>query len=52
MFVISNTHDDELDYDFYIPFRKSAEYLGMNYIGNQHYNCDQEHIEIKEIQIK
>jgi multimeric flavodoxin WrbA len=48
MFVISNTHDDELDYDFYIPFRKSAEYLGMNYIGNQHYNCDQEHIEIKK----
>lgn len=51
MFVISNTHDDELDYDFYLPFRLSAKYLGMHYLGNHHYNCDKENLEIKEIKI-
>lgn len=40
MFVVSNSHDDELDYDFYIPFKKSANYLGMNYLGNKHFNAD------------
>jgi multimeric flavodoxin WrbA len=40
MAVISNSHDSELDYDFYIPFKKSAEYLGMNYLGNKHFNVD------------
>ena len=25
-----------LDFDFYVPFRKSAEYLNMNYIGDIH----------------
>ncbi len=39
--VISNSHDSEMDYDFYIPFRKSAEYLGMNYLGNMHFNADE-----------
>jgi multimeric flavodoxin WrbA len=39
--VISNSHDDRLDFDFYIPFKKSAEYLGMDYIGEQHFNADQ-----------
>jgi hypothetical protein len=29
-----------MDYDFYVPFRKSAEYLGMEYIGNKHFNAD------------
>ena len=38
--VISNSHDNEIDFDFYIPFRKSAEYLGMNYLGNKHFNAD------------
>jgi multimeric flavodoxin WrbA len=38
--VISNSHEDELESDFYIPFRKSAEYLGMEYIGNAHFNAD------------
>lgn len=38
--VISNSHDSEIDFDFYIPFRKSAEYLGMKYIGNKHFNAD------------
>ena len=38
--VISNSHDDELEYDFYLPFRLSAEYLGMEYLGNQHFNAD------------
>lgn len=42
MAVISNSHDseNELDYDFYIPFVKSAEYLGMQYLGNKHINAD------------
>lgn len=42
MAVISNSHDfeNELDYDFYIPFKKSAEYLGMQYLGNKHFNAD------------
>ena len=40
MYVISNSHDDQLDYDFYIPFKKSAEYLGMHYLGNLHFNAD------------
>ena len=39
--VISNSHDDEIDYDFYLPFRKSAEYLGMKYLGDKHFNADQ-----------
>lgn len=48
--VISNSHDNEIDYDFYIPFRKSAEYLGMEYLGNKHFNADQfEKIEKIEI---
>jgi multimeric flavodoxin WrbA len=38
--VISNSHDEEIDYDFYLPFRKSAEYLGMKYKGNKHFNAD------------
>jgi len=38
--VISNSHDDEINYDFYLPFRLSAEYLGMEYLGNQHFNAD------------
>lgn len=44
MAVISNSHDFEkdLDYNFYIPFQKSAEYLGMEYIGNKHFNVDTE----------
>jgi len=41
MYIISNSHDDELDYNFYTPFQKSAEYLGMNYLGNKHFNADQ-----------
>jgi multimeric flavodoxin WrbA len=39
--VISNSHDDTLDFDFYIPFKKSADYLGMEYLGEQHFNADQ-----------
>ena len=51
MAVISNSGDDELDYDFYLPLRKSAEYLGMNYIGNQHFNGD-DFQEDKKIEIE
>jgi multimeric flavodoxin WrbA len=40
MFVISNSHDDEIAKSFYIPFQKSANYLGMNYTGEIHFNAD------------
>ena len=40
MFVISNSHGDEIDSSFYIPFQKSADYLGMNYSGDIHFNAD------------
>ena len=40
MFVITNSHDDELEFNFYIPFQKSAEYLGMKYLGDKHFNAD------------
>lgn len=40
MAVISNSHDSELEYNFYIPFKKSADYLGMNYLGEKHFSAD------------
>lgn len=40
MAVIANTSDEELDYDFFLPFRKSAEYLGMNYLGDVYINAN------------
>lgn len=50
MFVISNSDEDKLDYDFYLPFRLSADYLGMTYLGEKHFSYqtikDQEHINI------
>lgn len=36
MGLISVSGDDDLDYDFEMPFRLSAEYLGMTYIGHVH----------------
>lgn len=48
MFVISNSDDEALDYDFYLPFRLSAQYLGLQYLGEKHLSYatikDQEHI--------
>lgn len=48
MFVISNSYDEELDYDFCLPFRLSANYLGINYLGDKHFSYrtikDQENI--------
>lgn len=41
MAVISNSHDNKIENEFYIPFRKSAVYLGMDYLGDQHFNADQ-----------
>lgn len=38
MFVISNSYDEQLDYDFYLPFRLSANYLGINYLGEKHFS--------------
>ncbi|WP_337968078.1 flavodoxin family protein [uncultured Flavobacterium sp.] len=38
--VISNSHDNEIEESFYIPFKKSADYLGMEYLGHAHFNAD------------
>ncbi|WP_316636140.1 flavodoxin family protein [uncultured Flavobacterium sp.] len=38
--VISNSHDNEIEDSFYIPFKKSADYLGMEYLGHAHFNAD------------
>ena len=38
--VISNSHDDEIEESFYIPFKKSADYLGMEYLGRAHFNAN------------
>ncbi len=50
--VISNSHDFEkdLDYNFYLPFQKSAEYLGMSYVGQKHFNADASE-ELEKIEI-
>lgn len=40
MGVISNSHNDAIDDTFYIPFQKTADYLGMHYIGHAHFNAD------------
>ncbi|MBI9039749.1 flavodoxin family protein [Lutibacter sp.] len=50
MFVISNSHDDKIDANFYIPFQKSAAYLGMNYTGELHVNADKNK-EFKNIEL-
>lgn len=48
--VISNSHDNEIESDFYIPFQKSADYLGMKYLGNRHFNADK-FIETEKIEL-
>ncbi|WP_310378671.1 NAD(P)H-dependent oxidoreductase [Flavobacterium sp.] len=48
--VISNSHDNEIDFDFYIPFRKTADYLGMKYLGDRHFNADK-FIETEKIEL-
>lgn len=50
MFVISNSHSDEIDDSFYIPFKKSADYLGMEFQGNLHFNANNIH-EINTIEL-
>lgn len=40
MGVISNSHDDENEESFYIPFKKSADYLSMEYLGHAHFNAN------------
>jgi hypothetical protein len=40
MAVITNSHDSEIGFDFYIPFKKTAAYLGMHYLGQKHFNAD------------
>jgi len=49
MAVISNSHSDHIEKSFYIPFQKSADYLGMNYTGDIHLNADKLKIEDKII---
>jgi multimeric flavodoxin WrbA len=36
MAVMSSSNGDNLEDDFWIPFKKSAEYLGMNYVTGLH----------------
>jgi multimeric flavodoxin WrbA len=38
--VISNSHDNEIEESFYIPFKKTADYLGMEYLGQAHFNAN------------
>ncbi|MGE6356703.1 flavodoxin family protein [Flavobacterium sp. NPDC079362] len=38
--VISNSHDNEIEDSFYIPFKKSADYLRMEYLGHAHFNAN------------
>ena len=38
--VISNSHDTEIEESFYIPFKKTADYLGMEYLGHAHFNAN------------
>jgi len=38
--VITNSHDNEIEESFYIPFQKSADYLGMEYLGHSHFNAN------------
>lgn len=36
MALISVSESDDVDYDFELPFRMSAKYLGMPYLGHTH----------------
>ncbi len=36
MCVVSSSAGDNLGEDFWIPFKKTAEYLGMNYLADLH----------------
>lgn len=36
--LLSNSSESELNYDFALPIRMTANYLGMNYIGHLHVN--------------
>jgi multimeric flavodoxin WrbA len=38
--VISNSHEDAIEDGFYFPFKKSADYLGMEYLGHAHFNAN------------
>lgn len=38
--VVSNSHGHEIDADFYLPFKRMADYLGIEYLGHKHYNAD------------
>lgn len=46
MAVISCSNGDNLEDDFWLPFKKSAAYLGMNYIANLHTFQDDQEIEM------
>ncbi|GAA3762506.1 NAD(P)H-dependent oxidoreductase [Flavobacterium ginsengiterrae] len=38
--VISNSHDNIIEDSFYIPFKKTSDYLGMEYLGHAHFNAN------------
>ena len=46
MAVVSCSNGDNLEDDFWLPFKKSAAYLGMNYIANLHTFQDDQEIEM------
>ncbi len=45
MAVLTSSNGGNLESDFWIPFKHTAEYLGMNYLGNLHTLEDQDAIE-------
>jgi multimeric flavodoxin WrbA len=42
MAVVSSSNGGNLGEAFWLPFRESANYLGMHYLGNQHTYCTQD----------
>jgi len=48
MSVITSSNGDNLGNEFWLPFKKSAEYLGMHYIANLH--TYQDNIDLKKIE--
>ena len=47
MALMSCSNEDDLTKEFNIPFIKSAEYLGMNWVGQVHGWIEQESLSIE-----
>ncbi len=50
MGVISNSHNETIEDTYYIPFQKTADYLGINYLGHQHFSANS--TTINELRLK